>query len=88
MKKIESKKKQLFPSKTKSTAIHKLINEHDRAIEISPVHVLVISLLFIANVFLLHLYSKFGPSSSPYQVLFAIVIVLISILAGVSMNKK
>lgn len=88
MKKTEVKKKQIMPSKPKSNAIHKLINDYDRAIEINPVHVLIISLLFIASVFLLHLYAKFGAGSSPYQVLFAIIAILVSILAGVSMNKK
>lgn len=69
-------------------SLHKLLNEHAKPLEISPVHVLVISLLFIANVFLLHLYARFGPSSSVYQVFFATIILVASVLFGISMNKR
>lgn len=88
MKKMEVRKRQMVPLRPKNTPLHKLINDYDRPIEISPVHVLVISLLFIANVFLLHLYARFGSGSSLYQVIFAAVIVVASVLLGMSMNKK
>lgn len=88
MKKMEVRRRQIVPSRPKNTPLHRLINDYDRPIEISPVHVLIISLLFIANVFLLHLYARFGSGSSLYQVVFAAVIVLASILLGMSMNKR
>ncbi|KAL0266158.1 UNVERIFIED_CONTAM: hypothetical protein PYX00_011874 [Menopon gallinae] len=71
MKKMEARRRQIVPSRPKNTPLHRLINDYDRPIEISPVHVLIISLLFIANVFLLHLYARFGSGSSLYQVIFA-----------------
>jgi len=88
MRTLDSKKKLMVASRPKAMTLHKLLNEHSKPLEISPVHVLVISLLFIANVFLLHMYARFGPSSSIYQLFFAAVILGASVMFGISMNKR
>jgi len=88
MKKLEVQKRQMFPLKSRNSSLERFVNEQDEPIKISPVHVLVISLLFIANVFLLHLYAKFGSSSSIYRMTFGAIIVLMSVLFGISMNKR
>jgi len=46
---------------------------------ITPMQVLIISLIFIGNVFLLHILAKFVPNTSLPQVAMAVVIVLLSI---------
>ncbi|KCZ82503.1 hypothetical protein H312_00161 [Anncaliia algerae PRA339] len=88
MKKIESKKQALSQPRHKSEVIKKLLSDELKPIQLTPVHVLIISLLFMANVFLLHLYSRFGSSSSLLQVMFAVLAVLVSLFFGLSLNKK
>ncbi|RVD90760.1 Sec61 beta subunit [Tubulinosema ratisbonensis] len=88
MKKIEVKKHVPSQTKNKREIINKLLSDELKPIQLTPVHVLIISLLFMANVFLLHLYSKFGSSSSSLQIVFAMLMVLLSLFFGLSLNKK
>ncbi|TBU07711.1 hypothetical protein CWI36_0237p0020 [Hamiltosporidium magnivora] len=51
----------------KNQTLMKLLDEQPNLFSISPVHVLVISLIFIGTVFLLHLYARFGGKSGGMQ---------------------
>lgn len=74
--------------KQRQKKVSKLLYDDQTLFLITPPQVLVISLIFIANVFILHIVSRFIPSSSGPQVALSIVVVILSLLVTFVLNKK
>lgn len=88
MRRVNELKKKQQVVKYKQNPILKLLNDTVKPIEITPVYVLIISLLFIVNVFALHLYTKLGFSNNANQVIFAVIFGAVSIIVGFFISKK
>lgn len=65
--------------KKRQNKLNELLYNQPSRLLISPMQVLVISLIFIGNVFLLHILAKLVPSSSLPQAAIALMVVLLSI---------
>ncbi|AFM98987.1 hypothetical protein EHEL_090920 [Encephalitozoon hellem ATCC 50504] len=74
-----SNKNQIQQYKKRQNNLNKLLYNQPSRLLISPMQVLVISLIFIANVFLLHILAKLVPGSSLPQAAIALMVVLLSI---------
>ncbi|EOB11683.1 Sec61beta [Nosema bombycis CQ1] len=80
----EVKQKQL---RQRQKHLNELLYDDTTMFLITPLQVLLISLVFIANVFLLHIVSKFVPSNILPQASLSILVVLISIFFAVKISK-
>lgn len=79
---------QVHQYKQRQKKLNNLLYDDQTMFLITPLQVLIISLIFIANVFLLHIVSRFIPSSSGPQVALSIVVVIVSLLITLILNKK
>lgn len=72
----------------KPSKVKELMNTQLKQFIISPVHVLIISLLFIGTVFVLHLYARFSPGTTSFQMIIALIVFIASLVASYHMNKR
>ncbi|TBT99655.1 hypothetical protein CWI37_1264p0010 [Hamiltosporidium tvaerminnensis] len=72
----------------KNQTLMKLLDEQPNLFSISPVHVLVISLIFIGTVFLLHLYARFGGKSGGMQLFISFCVFVGSVVFAYFINKR
>lgn len=79
---------QIQQYKKRQSKLNDLLNDQISRFQISPMQVLIISLIFIGNVLLLHILGKFVPTSSLPQVAMAVVVVLVSVALSFSLGSK
>jgi protein transport protein SEC61 subunit beta len=87
MAKAEESRNQLQQYKKRQTKLNELLNEQPSRLQITPMQVLMVSLLFIGNVFFLHVLGKFVPPSVLPQVAIAVVMVVVSMLISFAPSK-
>lgn len=78
---------QIQQYKKRQNKLNEMLYEHTSRLQVTPMQVLIISLVFIGNVFLLHILAKFVPGSSLPQVALAVVVVLVSIAFSFVFSK-
>lgn len=78
---------QIQQYKKRQNKLNELLYSQPSRLLISPMQVLVISLIFIGNVFLLHVLAKFVPNSSLPQAAMALIVVLLSISFSLLSSK-
>ncbi|ELQ75393.1 Sec61 protein translocation complex, beta subunit [Trachipleistophora hominis] len=74
--------------KKQPSRVKELMNSQLKPFIISPVHVLIISLLFIGTVFVLHLYARFSPGTTSLQMVVAFAVLILSVFASYQLNKR
>lgn len=79
MSKPKANMNQIQQYKKRQAKLNELLYNQPSRLLISPMQVLVISLVFIGNVFLLHILAKLVPGSSLPQAAIALMVVLLSI---------
>lgn len=82
------KPNQIQQYKKRQDKLNNLLNSQPSRFLITPMQVLIISLIFIGNVMLLHILAKFIPTSSLPQVAMAVVVVLVSVVFSLISNKR
>ncbi|KAM0687603.1 hypothetical protein COBT_001156, partial [Conglomerata obtusa] len=77
MKKLDTKPQNTIQKRPKTAAT--ILKDQPSLFTISPDYVLIISLFFIATVFLLHIVAKYSTANYGLQVAMAIIVLVVSI---------
>ncbi|WUR02871.1 uncharacterized protein VNE69_03092 [Vairimorpha necatrix] len=85
---MSNQKIQVHHFNQRQKKLNDLLFEDQSLFLITPLQVLIISLVFIANVFLLHIVSRFIPSTTAPQVAISIIVIIFSIIITFCLNKK
>lgn len=85
---MSTSKIQVNQFKQRQKKLNDLLYDDQSMFLITPLQVLIISLIFIANVFLLHIVSRFIPATTAPQVAVSMVVVVFSLLITALLNKK
>ncbi|KAI5179543.1 protein transport protein SEC61 subunit beta [Nematocida sp. AWRm80] len=72
------------PASVRSSAMKKFLTTQTSYLTLQPIHVLILSLCFIANILLLHIIGRFGSSISIQTIITGIALLVAAILAYVT----